>query len=428
MNSSVDLVEAELAAIREQLAELRNSRRKLDRLEAEIAMLRNNSKTNDSNELSSVTDRRGMLKKVAGLAAGIAMAGVLQPAQSRGAQRNKLNSPDATGASMLVGDPNTATMPGDVTSLNNATSDLFPLLWQTENYGTTPFTPPASSAIASAAYIDDTGSPTINRNLYALYAEANSTSTNNFAIGLGVQATNIGIQVSTNAQAGTGIEVTANNAGGIALLAQAFDNFSIAGQLVGGRAVLNLLSAPSAVSNPNATTPSGGGTGDVYRGSTDGGLWYNTGGTHPYCRIADSTTAGALTLTAPQRLVDTRTNSGFFDAGNHFGSDTLRTYNIMSLANPDLPVGTRGVIGRITVVNATGAGGIQESPNPPPNPPSNDLGFGSAVSNFPPAATFPAFGVPFTSALDSSGNIRVHSTMAAGGQVDVIIDIVGYYL
>jgi hypothetical protein len=196
------------------------------------------------------------------------------------------------------------------------------------------------------------------------------------------------------------------------------------GVFSGGAAALNLFPGAGAVANPNVTNS--GFSGDLYCGSTNGSLWYCATGTNPYRRVADSTTAGALTLLdAPMRLVDTRTGSGHFDAGNHYVNDTLRTYNIASLAS--LPMGTRAIAGRITVVGATASGVLQESPNGPPGA-GNDLGQGTAVLNYPTASVLGAFGATFISALDSSGQIRVRGFMAGGGTVDVIVDIVGYYL
>lgn len=133
---------------------------------------------------------------------------------------------------------------------------------------------------------------------------------------------------------------------------------------------------------------------------------------------------GSLTLfSAPLRLVDTRTGSGYFDAGNHYSNDTLRTYNIVTLAGGSVPGNATAIIGRATVVNASAAGGLQESPNPPVS--GNDLGQGTAIINFPAGSVIGALGATFTSALDGGGQIRVHSTIS--GTADVIIDIVGYY-
>jgi hypothetical protein len=126
----------------------------------------------------------------------------------------------------------------------------------------------------------------------------------------------------------------------------------------------------------------------------------------------------------PVRIIDTRTGSGFADAGNHYTNDTLRLYDIATLAA--LPTGARAVVARLTVVGATASGVIQASPNPPVS--GNDLGPGTAVLNYPLASVIPSFGASFVTALNSSGQLRVRGFMAGGGTVDVIVDIVGYYL
>jgi hypothetical protein len=102
-------------------------------------------------------------------------------------------------------------------------------------------------------------------------------------------------------------------------------------------------------------------------------------------------------------------------------------YNIIALAAGAIPAKATAILGRISVVNATGAGLIQESPNGPPGM-GNDLGTGTAVINFPSGSVIPSFGATFVSPLDTSGNIRVRGFVGAGNQVDVIIDVAGFYL
>jgi hypothetical protein len=84
-------------------------------------------------------------------------------------------------------------------------------------------------------------------------------------------------------------------------------------------------------------------------------------------------------------------------------------------------------VGRLTVVGATASGVLQESPNGPPSA-GNDLGQGTAVLNYPTASVLGAFGSTFVSALDATGQIRVRGFMAGGGTVNVVLDIIGYYL
>jgi hypothetical protein len=196
----------------------------------------------------------------------------------------------------------------------------------------------------------------------------------------------------------------------------------------GGRATICFLSSTESYP-PNST---GHVIGEAVV-STDYSLWYSIGSNKfrrlagPAQSVNDLGTAGALSLfTAPRRLVDTRTGSGFFDAGNHYVNDTLRTYNIITIAAGAVPQKATAILGRITIVNPGSQGVLQESPNPPPGA-TNDLGMGTALVNFPASGIIAQLGATFVSALDSSGNIRVHVVMGAGS-VDVIIDITGFYL
>ena len=410
----MDTSENELALIRQLIREeLRN--------ELHAAQCVNHGNGSDGRSLShslessALTDRRGMLKKVAGIAVGVATVGLLRPSDNGAAQlRSKTeSSPTATGDPLLLGQFNAASGT-DQTTIANATTDLSSVVFEAGNYGSVPFPTPANSRIALAAYTDITGATNTGFQ-YAIYAQAND--------GIGIYGQggpgNCGCDGVCNGETFSyGIH--------------GLSDIGLGGNFAGGRAAIQLDTGNGAVANPNASAPSGAGIGDLYRGTAGAGmvgagsLWYKTGGgAADYRRIADQTTAGALTLfNGPVRLVDTRNGSGFAGAGNHLGTDTLQTYNIATLAS--LPAGARAMVGRITIVNATNSGGIQESPNPPPGM-GNDLGFGTAVINYPRATTIPALGVPLISALDPSGNIRIRNVMISGS-ADVIIDITGYYL
>jgi hypothetical protein len=405
----------ELAAIRQELDQLRQT----------VAAMRGNQNGNGSLlEPNAITDRRGMLKTVAGLAVGMATVGLLRPSSSSGASKFVAKGPENTGDPFITGAANFVSAATDVTYITgNSTTTLIDTLFLAQNYGSTSFTSPGGN-LALVGYINNAGTGQTG-DLFGVYGESRAPA-GGFTYGVYGISDDIGVYGEGN-NSGCGVDGFigaggATNAFGV----RGISSNGVGGAFSGGRSALNL--AAGSVNNPNTTPPSGNGIGDVYRGLSNGSVWFRTGAaTNPYQRLADNTTAGALTLQAPMRLVDTRTGSGFFDAGNHYGSDTLRTYNIITLSNPDLPTGTRGVVGRITVANATAAGGVQQSPNGPPGA-GNDLGFGTAVLSFPPATTIPSFGVPFISALDASGNIRIHSVMGAGQTCDLIVDITGYYL
>jgi hypothetical protein len=190
------------------------------------------------------------------------------------------------------------------------------------------------------------------------------------------------------------------------------------GEFIGARSAL-ALSTISGVANPNVDGPVEGRLGDVYCG-TVGSLWYrtSTANPNPYRRLADQNTAGALSLlAAPLRLVDTRSGSGFFDAGNPYSNGNTRGYDIATLSAGAVPAGTRAIVARAVAINGTVGGVLRASPVNPP-------GTGSAIINF---AESEILGATFTSALDSSNQIFIQASIATG-TVDFILDVIGYYL
>jgi hypothetical protein len=149
-------------------------------------------------------------------------------------------------------------------------------------------------------------------------------------------------------------------------------------------------------------------------------LWYNAASGSPgtWRQVAGPDTAGSLHLVAPpMRLVDTRAGSGFADAGNPYSDTNVRTYNIVALSGGAVPAHTVAIQAKLAVVNPTASGNVKVSPVNPP-------GVGSGVLNFAPG---PNLNVPFLTALDSAGNIYVQLNLNSAGQIDLIIDVVGYY-
>ena len=166
-----------------------------------------------------------------------------------------------------------------------------------------------------------------------------------------------------------------------------------------------------AVADPNVTNPSGGITGDVYRGSTNGSLWYRTSSsTGTYRRLADNTTAGALTAFA--------ISSRFINL-NPLPAGTTDTYQIggVTVAGNAVPAKARAIIGRIADANPTGGGGSIRvgGINPPPA--------GTGVLVVTAGAPQNSF---FISALDATGKLYVNNS-SPSGSVDIIIDVAGYY-
>src|ERR1043166_4147487 len=304
--------------VEEQNQKLTEQSRELKELRQAFADLRSNGMNTgafNADKPGALTDRRGALKKVAGLAAGVATAGLLRP--TRSAAENKLTAPAPTntGDNMTIGQSNFATAPGDVTRLVNLSTALFPVVWSAENYGNTAFPVPASSYIGSVAYVNDAGSSTSGGTLYGLFARA-STDGSNTAIGAFCRGHDFGIQGVGTGSGSIGVQ---GEGTGIGSGVQGFNDdnnvFAIGvdgssvhgtgGELQGARAAIRLAVDNSAVSNPNNISISGL-TGDLYPslnasfGVGYSGLWFRTAlPTNPYRRLVDGTTAGALTVNSP---------------------------------------------------------------------------------------------------------------------------------
>jgi hypothetical protein len=346
----------------------------------------NDSSLLESAEATALTDRRGMMKKMAGLAVGVAAVGLLKPMTAKASSQKYY--PDVTGGNMIIGESNHPTNPADQTLLDNPGAVLFPLLWGVENYGSTGFIPPAGSLIASVSYISNAGATPTSGTFYGLYAQA-STPAGGTAIGV----------------FGTGDDIGVWGSGG-----------ALGGAFSGSRAALNTGTGNGAVPNPNVTDPLGG-PGDVYRGSTNGSLWYRTGGPGSYRRLADDTTAGALTLLASAvRYIDTRNGTG--DPGGAFSPGEIRTYNFTTLQPGTIPSGARGIVGNIAAVDPNTTGNLQIDP-------TGIFAAGSAaVLNFNPGQDISNH---FVTALAANGDLSVKAN-PNGGSVQLVIDIYGYYL
>jgi len=213
-----------------------------------------------------------------------------------------------------------------------------------------------------------------------------------------------GLGVGTNANGVTG----SANVGTSAHAVEGVSTTGVGGAFTGARAALFLGVGTGAVPDPNVTAPSGALSGDIYRGSTNNSLWYraSTG----YRRLADSTTAGALTaFAASSRFVNLSPLNGGATATYQIGG--------VAVTGNSVPTKARAIIGRIADANPTGGGGgiLVSATNPPP------AGTGVlAVTAGAPGNSF------FFSALDATGKLYVRNT-SPSGSVAIIIDVAGYY-
>ena len=385
-SSELELLQQKVAALEARDAALEARDKKLEARDEKLAVLEARmaqlcpqlEPTANGNDFASVTDRRGMMKKIAGLAVGVAAAGLLKP--SRALANN--------------GDPLTF---GSIAAANSQTSAAQFIYNGAAQTGAlflfedgTAFTPAGSeyAAVIAAWAASGPGGATVG--VYA-YSDAGSS---------------IGVVGSTTGLNSIGMKGSALQSGGVG------------GVFAGGRAALALGLGEGVVADPNAGV-TGMQVGDVYRGNSDGGLWYNAGGSVPYCRLADSTTAGALTAFASSsRFVNTITGSGNTYAGQHLSGGTIATYQIggVTVSGNTVPANAHAVIGRIADPNPAGPGGniLVGAANPPVG------GVIAIVAGAPQNSSF-------ISALDATGNLYVKNT-SPSGSTDIIIDIQGYYL
>src|ERR1043166_3804086 len=150
---------------------------------------------------STPTDRRAMLKKVAGLAVGVATVGLLRPSSS--VANGRPDSPGATGGNMIIGQGNQPTNLNDVTSLFNPCCNLFTTVWEVANFGTNAFVMPSNSYAAMVAYTNNQDAMPTSGTFYGLYAQANTP-----AGGTSVGILGIGDNYGVRGRAGTGVGVS----------------------------------------------------------------------------------------------------------------------------------------------------------------------------------------------------------------------------
>src|ERR1035441_9178190 len=211
---------------------------KMAALETEVAQLRQShcpDRPANGTDFASVTDRRGMMKKIAGLAVGVAAAGLLKP--SRALANNT--------------DPLTF---GSITTGTGGNSQTSPARFAYNG-----------AAQSGALFLFEDGTALTPSDSQNAVLAGFATS--------GPAGATIGVYGFAEATSGAAVVGLGNGVGG---------DFS------GGRAALALTQGSSAVADPNAGV-AGSHLGDVYCGLTNGSLWYNEGGSVPYCRLADST-------------------------------------------------------------------------------------------------------------------------------------------
>ena len=365
-------------------SELELLQQKVAALEARVAQLSPQLEpTANGNDFASVTDRRGMMKKIAGLAVGVAAAGLLKPSRALADNADPL-----TFGSITTG------------AGGNSQTSAARLVYN------------GAAQTGALFHFEDGTLFAPSQSIYNAVLAA-------FATKSGPGGADVGIYGFSGPDSGTGVIGYAHGANSIGVrgLSDAIGD-GVGGDFSGGRAALALSLGNGAVADPNAGV-TGSAVGDVYPGSTNGSLWYNAGGSIPYCRLADSTTAGALTAFASSsRFVNTITGSGNTYAGQHLSGGTIATYQIggVTVSGNTVPANARAIIGRIADPNPAGPGGniLVGATIPPVG------GVIAIVAGAPQNSSF-------ISALDVNGFLYVKNT-SPSGSTDIIIDIQGYYL
>jgi hypothetical protein len=129
----------------------------------------------------------------------------------------------------------------------------------------------------------------------------------------------------------------------------------------------------------------------------------------------------------PTRILDTRSSAQFLALKD--GDEHLIKIGGQTFGNNTVPTTATGIIGNLTIANPTGNGYLvvyapDAPPNPPPPvPPTSNINFSAAG---------PALANTLISRVGPGGQqfpdngIVVHARVDSGGQVDVIIDLIGY--
>lgn len=128
---------------------------------------------------------------------------------------------------------------------------------------------------------------------------------------------------------------------------------------------------------------------------------------------------GVHFLAVPDRYVDSRSTSNRGGFVGPFAPGQFVDFVVVNVAGRDgqvIPLGAKGVIGTVTAVSPTGPGLFKILPG------GTSTTLGTSTLNFNAGFTT---ATSFQARLDSSGRIRAF--FSGTGQVDLLVDIVGYY-
>src|ERR1017187_8529975 len=153
----------------ESSSELELLRQKVAALEARMAQLSPRLEpTASGSNFASPTDRRGMMKKIAGLAVGVVTAGLLRPGRTLASVQPV---PDTTGSAILMGQFNQPTT-SVATALGNVGTTLASVVFVVANTATTGFTPPDSTSIGVAGHASNDSATNGGNDVIGVYGRA----------------------------------------------------------------------------------------------------------------------------------------------------------------------------------------------------------------------------------------------------------------
>ncbi len=378
----------ELASIRQELNELRQALGAM-RSNGNGHYNKNGSSLLEAAESTALTDRRGMLKKVGAIAAGIATVGLLRPTTARAANGDPLTFGVVTGSE---------TSPAEFFYNGSATNSAL-FVFQDGNT-LSPSSGNSSAVLAGWASGGPAGS--------TVGVHGRSST------GSGVVAQGLTGASGLTASSDTGNAVSVSDFAGTT---------QYAADLQGGLALLCL--SPSA---RYQGTPYGDNLfhefGEVFMqtsGDDSSALWWSTVAGTPgkWRKLAGNLSAGATHILAtPVRYVDTRNGTGGTTGPVHNG--TVIEYNFVTINAGTIPAKATGIFGNIVATAPGGNGNFQVN----------------TINSFPPGSasvmnfiTGVNLANHFVAALDANGNLFIKANVFTGsGNVQIVIDIYGYYI
>lgn len=422
--TEVDLLRAELAELRKEVASMRT--RPVDEKATEAS-------DGPTATEASASNRRGFLRLAGAAAVGataVAVAGSAQPAAA------------ATGGFLVIGGDNNPTNPNDSTRLfNPGTGALGDQTLLVQNYttGTAPV-PPADHRVAVAGLVSgvDTSSATsIRTGVYGRTASPgalggqgvfgssegveNTFASNGFSFGVVGTATTSGYGVFGYTPTGAAsIGVLGRSDEGYGVIASSFTGVSLYARN-GGRILQDLRTTNGA---PTTGSFIKGElirdlAGDAYICVTSGtpGTWRKLVAQHP--DFANS--GGSLNLLAsPIRIVDTRGNGAPVTNGTPSaklapGTPLVAQITGTVVTGISVPAGATGILGNITATETSGNGfAVVWAGGPQP---------GTSNINYSLVTGSPAIANYFISAISTDGKLSIAT---AASSTHILIDVFGF--